>query len=372
MNLRAALAVAVMAAGGILMAGCPRPNGYQAVPAFPQVNFAEMVGLYPLPRPGNFALAVSREGIIHRANLDNPGEPPSVFLDIRSRVLDDYQEEGLLGLALSPDFATTGRFYVNYTAADPRRTVISRFTGPDPAAEQVLLQVPQPFANHNGGHLAFGPDGYLYIGLGDGGSFGDPQENGQNPNTLLGKILRIDVSRPAYTIPGDNPFAGGGGRGEVWAFGFRNPWRFSFDRETGQLWAGDVGQDDWEEVDRVVRGGNYGWDITEGNACYEPRSGCNPEGLIAPRAVYDHDEGCSVTGGYVYRGSEMPELRGWYVYGDFCSGKVWAVNAGADTGDAVPLADTGLNISAFMEDAAGELYLVTFNNAIFKLVRKPG
>jgi glucose/arabinose dehydrogenase len=338
---------------------------------FPNVDFPQMVGLYPMPG-STYALAVSRDGVVRRANLANGSEAASVYLDIRDRVNDEYDEEGLLGLALAPDFASSGIYYVNYTAADPRRTVISRFTGPNPGTEQVLLQIPQPFANHNGGHLAFGPDGYLYIALGDGGSFGDPEENGQDTSSLLGKILRIDVSQPGYLIPRDNPFTGGGGRAEIWAFGFRNPWRFSFDRETGQLWAGDVGQYEWEEIDRVVRGGNYGWDNMEGNACYEPPSGCNTQGLLAPRVVYDHDQGCAVTGGFVYRGSEMPELRGWYVYGDYCSGRVWAVNAATDAGDAVPLADTGVSISSFMEDPAGELYLVTFDNAIFKLVRNPG
>jgi glucose/arabinose dehydrogenase len=228
-----------------------------------------------------------------------------------------------------------------------------------------MLEVAQPFANHNGGALEFGPDGMLYVALGDGGSGGDPQGNGQNTNALLGKILRIDVSGDAYRVPPDNPFAGGGGRGEIWAYGFRNPWRITFDRETGELWAGDVGQNTWEEVDRVVRGGNYGWNVLEGNECFRAPT-CDRDGKISPRAVYPTADGCAVTGGYVYRGTSMPDLRGWYVYADYCSGVVWALNP-ADDSPPVELASTGQTIPSFAEAPDGELYFLSFGRAVYRL-----
>lgn len=233
------------------------------------------------------------------------------------------------------------------------------------------MEVAQPFANHNGGHLLFGPDGYLYIGLGDGGSGGDPQGHGQDTSTLLGSLLRIDVSGGGggYAIPPDNPFANGGGAPEVWAYGLRNPWRFAFDPETQQLWLADVGQNALEEVDRIQKGGNYGWNIMEGDRCFNPRSDCPTSGLILPRAVYGRAEGCSVTGGFVYRGRALPELSGWFVYGDFCSGRVWAVNI-ADDSPAVQLMESGPSIAAFAEDADRELYLVTFNEAIYRIERR--
>lgn len=365
--------VAVIAASALLLTACPRPNGYQAAPVFPHINFSQMVGFHPISGDGEYAAVLTQDGFIYRANLGNNAEQPSLYLDLRNRLIaDPGNEEGLLGLAFPPDFATSRRFYVNYSAGNPRRSVISRFTAPgaaaDPASERVILEVPQPAANHNGGALAFGPDGMLYIALGDGGGAGDPNRNGQNVNTILGKILRIDVSGDGYTVPADNPFAAGGGRGEIWAWGLRNPWRIAFDTVTGQLWTADVGEAAWEEVDRIVRAGNYGWGTLEGDFCY--RTACvTPAGALAPRATYSHDFGCSVTGGYVYRGTSMPELQGWYIYGDFCSGRVWAVDIASDDGAAIPLADTGRSISSFAQDNAGEVYLVTFNDAIYRLER---
>ena len=255
-------------------------------------------------------------------------------LDLRDRVSSRGSEEGLLGLALNP--ANENHLYIYYSAAGPRRSVVSRFLVDlanrtiDADSELIILEVEQPYANHNGGQIAFGPDGYLYIGLGDGGSAGDPLGSGQDTSTLLGSILRIDVSnatatRP-YAIPPDNPFADGGGRPEIWAYGLRNPWRFSFDRETGDLWAGDVGQNEWEEIDIIQRGGNYGWNILEGDHCFSPRDNCDREGTIPPVWEYSLDgTPCSVIGGYVYRGDAIPWLRGAYIYGDFCSGKVHAL-----------------------------------------------
>ena len=209
----------------------------------------------------------------------------------------------------------------------------------------------------------------LYVGVGDGGSGGDPSGYGQRLDTLHGKILRLDVSGDAYTIPPDNPFVGRDARGEIYAYGLRNPWRINFDRETGQLWAGDVGQDQWEEVDRIVAGANYGWNTTEGLHCYLAPD-CDAAGTLPPRVEYSHEFGCAIVGGFVYRGNEIPELRGYYIYADFCSGRVWGVDAGSDGGAAFPLADTGLPIASFAQDTSGELYVVTFAKEIAKLARK--
>ena len=298
----------------------------------------------------------------------------TVFLDIRSQVSTAGNEEGLLGLAFDADFDTNGHFYVYYSAADPRRSVISRFTadgGRD--SELVVMEIPQPFSNHNGGQLAFGPDGMLYISLGDGGSGGDPQGNGQDPSTLLGSILRIDVSGlgpdRGYEIPPDNPFAGSTvAREEIWAYGLRNPWRFSFDLQNGDLWAGDVGQNSFEEVDLVRKGGNYGWNTLEGNHCFSPRTGCDASGTLPPVIEYSANKGCSVIGGHVYRGTDIPSLTGTYLYGDFCSGEIrgFRFRNNEATGDTL-LIDSGLNITSFGEDNKGELYVLTQRGRIYKL-----
>lgn len=274
-------------------------------------------------------------------------------------------EQGLLGLAFHPGYARNGRLFVNYTdlAGD---TVVAEYRsrGETVTAERILLEIDQPFSNHNGGGLAFGPDGFLYIATGDGGGGGDPQENGQALDTHLGKLLRIDVDRRGqrfpYGIPPDNPFAGrADARPEIWAYGLRNPWRFSFDR--GKVWIADVGQEDLEEIDRAPagRGGiNYGWDDMEGSACYEPPSGCRRGGRQLPLAEYSHDEGCAVTGGYVYRGASYPEMKGAYVFGDYCSGTLWAVAAdGPPKQPPVKLLDTEHLVSSFGVSETGELYL---------------
>jgi glucose/arabinose dehydrogenase len=242
----------------------------------------------------------------------------------------------------------------------------------DLASEQVLLEVEDPFQNHNGGHLAFGPDGMLYASLGDGGAGGDPLGNGQDLSDLFASILRIDVSGGGeYSVPPDNPFVDTPNAApEVYAHGLRNPWRFSFDRETGDLWAGDVGQDRWEEVDRIVAGGNYGWSILEGTECFADNV-CDQTGLEPPRAVYGRDGGCSVTGGYVYRGEAMPELQGYYVYADFCTGNVWAVDSESDTTPPILLVASDQRVSSFAELAGGELLLLTYGQAIFHLARGP-
>jgi glucose/arabinose dehydrogenase len=351
-------------------------NGYVSEQVYPNIAMPAMLGMHPIPGDEGFVVVLTKDGVVYRANVEDPAQEPTVFLDIRDRIKQDLaNEEGLLGFAFAPDYETTGEFYIDYTAGNPRRNVISRFVSKgdaaDPGSETVLLEIQQPYSNHNGGDLEFGPDGMLYITSGDGGSGGDPHGNGQRLDTMLGKILRIDVSGGgAYSIPPDNPFAGGGGLPEIWAYGLRNPWRITFDSETGALWAGDVGQGDVEEVDIIQRGGNYGWNIMEGAQCYNA-SQCDQSGLMLPRASYGHEHSdCSVTGGYVYHGDRLPELRGWYIFGDFCSGRVWGidtVNATTETAQPFPLADTDAAISSFAVDAAGELYLVTFNRAIYRL-----
>ncbi len=297
------------------------------------------------------------------------------FVDLSDRIKAGG-EQGLLGLAFHPSFAANGRLFVDYTRAGDGATVISELTASsnrgsaNPASERILLTIPQPFANHNGGQVAFGRDGYLYIGMGDGGSGGDPQGNGQNLQALLGKILRISVdgaSAPgkAYGIPNSNPYAAGGvapgaGLPEIWAYGLRNPWRFSFDRANGDLYIGDVGQNAWEEVDRQPAssggGENYGWNAMEGKHCYA--SGCSAPGAIAPVAEYSHSLGCSISGGYVYRGSRQPGLRGIYVFGDYCAGTIFTIPAGTTSATPLAVASSGLQISSFGEGEDGEIYVV--------------
>ncbi len=294
------------------------------------------------------------------------------FLNINDRVNDDGNEMGLLGFAFHPNFEQNGYFYVNYTG-DGGHTRISRFTASgdsaDPGSEQVMMMIDQPYPNHNGGGVVFGPDDYLYLGLGDGGSGGDPHKNGQNTSTLLGKLLRIDVNSGApYSIPVDNPFGN-----EIWAYGLRNPWRFSFDRATGDLWIGDVGQGEWEEVDYLPAGSpggaNFGWSIMEGNHGYD---GLPQSAFLLPAAEYSHSNpysGCSVTGGYVYRGS-MPEWNGIYLYGDYCEGTVWGlINVNGQWQSQV-MFETEFLITSFGEDEAGELYLASDNGGVYILERK--
>ena len=307
--------------------------------------------------------------------------PP--FLDITSLV-SSGGERGLLGAAFHPNYGGNGFFYVSYTdsAGD---SVIARYSvsfdpnRADSTSGVILLTIPQPFSNHNGGQLHFGPDGYLYIGIGDGGSGGDPQNNGQDLGTLLGKIIRIDVdSGLPFTIPPDNPFVGiVGAREEIWSYGLRNPWRFSFDRLTGDMFIGDVGQGSWEEVDfqpaNSTEGENYGWRLMEGNSCFNPAINCNNGTLSLPILVYDHSVGCSVTGGYRYRGSKNPNLNGLYLYGDFCSGLIWgAQEDGLGGWNTTVLLDTNLSISTFGEDESGEIYfahLSATDGAIYQVVQ---
>jgi glucose/arabinose dehydrogenase len=304
---------------------------------------------------------------------------PVPFLDIAGETDSQNNEQGLLGLAFHPDYARTGLFFVNYIDLNGN-TVIARFhvstddpNRADPASEVDLLHVDQPYANHNGGGLAFGPDGCLYIGLGDGGSAGDPTGNGQNLQTLLGKMLRIDVDHgELYAVPLDNPFVGGAGLPEIWAYGLRNPWRFSFDRLTGDLYIADVGQDAWEEIDLVtpgmIYGMNFGWNLFEGLAPYKGQARAKST-YAWPIYEYSHADGCSITGGYVYRGSAMPEWQGEYFFGDYCSGNVLGlVEMDGDTWQAKLLFTTGAQISTFGEDEAGEIYLADYRSGTVSLL----
>ncbi len=304
------------------------------------------------------------------------------FMDIDHLVGSRASEQGLLSLAFHPSFRDNRLLFVNYTNTEGD-TVIARYQATadrgevELATANILLTIPQPFANHNGGQLQFGPDGYLYIGTGDGGSANDPLGNGQNINVLLGKMLRLDVdSGDSYTIPADNPFVNNpDARPEIWAFGLRNPWRFSFDRSTGDMYIADVGQNAFEEINHEPAGSgggfNYGWNIMEGFHCLG-RGDCDQTGLILPIAEYSHQQGCSVTGGYVYRGKQFPALNGVYLYADFCSGKIWGLRLG---GEPVELSempsgvlDTDLTISSFGEDEAGEVYLLSFQGEIYQVV----
>jgi len=299
------------------------------------------------------------------------------FLDIRDRVLAGG-ERGLLSVAFHPSYGTNGYLYVDYTDLSGDTRVERYQVSADPnvadkASARLILFVDQPFANHNGGLVLFGPDGMLYVGLGDGGSAGDPQGNGQNRGALLGKLLRLDVDRgDPYGIPADNPFVGlAGARREIWAYGLRNPWRFAFDREAGRLYIADVGQNRREEVNvapAAAGGLNYGWNIMEGDECYSAAT-CNRTGLTLPVLAYGHADGCSITGGYVYRGQAMPSLRGHYFYSDYCGG--WLKSFRYDGSAAADQRDWGLrlgSVTSFGEDAAGQLYVLSANGNVYRLV----
>jgi glucose/arabinose dehydrogenase len=307
----------------------------------------------------------------------------SPFLDIRSKV-DFNGEKGLLGLAFHPNYNQNHLFYVNYVQPAPLQTIIAEYqtsggdpNQADPNSERVLLRVDQPFDNHKGGQLAFGPNGFLYIGLGDGGNSGtpDPFGNGQNLGTLLGKMLRIDVDHTStglqYAIPSDNPFvAMFGARAEIWAYGFRNPWRFSFERGATRLFCADVGQNQFEEIDLLQKGGNFGWSVMEGTHCFNPSSGCDMNGKILPIADYDHSEGNAVIGGYVYKGSAIPSLSGTYVYGDLSGGKIWGLQeTSPGRWTRTTLLSPNLTLSSFGQDERGEVYVIDYSGGnVLKLV----
>lgn len=369
------------------------PQDLQLVNAFPNLSFSQPVFLTHSGDGSHRLFVVEQSGIIRVFPNDASATTSAVFLDIRSRVTSGG-EMGLLGLAFHPEFPDSGFFYVNYTTSvnGPRRTIISRFSvnagtpdQADPNSEFILMQFNQPFSNHNGGMLQFGPDGMLYISTGDGGSANDPSGNGQSLMTLLGKILRIDVDRRQgdlnYAIPADNPFvgAGNGVREEIFAYGLRNPWRFSIDAESGQIWAGDVGQNRIEEIDRIEKGRNYGWNRMEGSDCFDPQNpnnppaNCDTSGLTLPVVDYGRSLGNSVTGGYIYRGSLRPEFAGAYIYGDFGSGRLFLLRYenGMVTADSM-LIDTNFGIASFGTDENDELYLVSLlDGRIYRFTANP-
>ena len=351
----------------------PAAGAYELVRILPDVKIEAMTGAYPVPGAADEMIVLTKMGQLWRVSL-RPEVAPTLFGDISERLSAKLgREQGLLGLAFSPTFESDRHVYLFYSSGSPDHSVLARYTEVDDALnvadETVILEVPQPASKHNGGQIAFGPDGYLYVALGDGGLADAAAGNAQNLGTLLGSLLRIEPTDDGYDAPPDNPFVDlPGARSEIYAYGFRNPWRFSFDRATGEIWLGDVGEARWEEVDRVTAGGNYGWGIFEGLECFR-QPPCTGEGLIAPRAVYSHEVGCSITGGYVYRGAAMPELTGWYIYGDFCTGTIWGLDTGSED-PPVLLADSGRTISSFAELPDGELIAVTFDRALFRFVRR--
>lgn len=344
-------------------------------------SFVHPVDLQAPPDGSDRIMIVSQPGRIYA--IQNGAVPTmQLMLDLTDSVTSRSSELGLLGLAFHPRFSENGYLFVDYTAANPLRTVIARYTMRPPSSNTVdvssrvvLLEIPQPYENHNGGCLAFGPDGYLYIGMGDGGSGGDPQNNAQNKKSLLGKILRIDVDAASgakkYSIPADNPFKGNADAAEeVFAYGMRNPWRFSFDRVTKKLWVGDVGQDKYEEVDIVESGKNYGWRTMEGRHCYNPPTGCDQAGLELPVWEYAHATGGGwcITGGVVYRGSALPALYGKYVYADYVTQTIWALSIDAQgIAHNETLVENAGPIVSFGVDAANELYACSYDGKIFKM-----
>ena len=360
---------------------------YQFENAFPNLTFVDPVGIHHAGDGSNRIFVVEQQGRIKVFNNDSNVNSSSTFLDIRSIVDQDggYTEEGLLGLAFHPNYEENGYFYVNYTDYGPKRNVIARYSvDPDNPNEadyfssEVILEVNQPYNNHNGGQMEFGSDGYLYISFGDGGSGGDPLGNGQDLSTLLSTIIRIDVDNTSnglnYSIPEDNPFIDtNNAKPEIYAYGLRNVWRFSFDPETDLLWAADVGQNAWEEIDIIYPGLNYGWNEMEASHCYPPGSDCNPNNFELPVWEYELyvDGVCSVTGGYVYRGNSIWSLRGKYIYGDWCTGDIWALSSTGDSYLNEDIIRTNINITSFGVDEYNELFFCG-NQRIYKLTSNEG
>lgn len=368
-------------------------------------GFTKPVYICQAPGDNERLFVLEQKGVIKI--IKNGKNVRKLFADLRDRVhnpLMPGDERGLLGLAFHPNYQSNGFVFLNYIDKDDY-TIVSRFNvsiNPnllDTASEKILIRLKQPFSNHNGGHMVFGPDGYLYISLGDGGKWGDPFNHAQQLDNLFGKILRIDVDNgKPYSIPNDNPFVNEeNAKGEIWLYGLRNVWRFSFDRETGDVYLGDVGQDMWEEIDFIpaeeAGGQNFGWRIMEGNHCYNPKENCDTTGVL-PIFEYPNDanymkvltgfdepnvDGCSVTGGYVYRGKNIPEFYGTYFFADYCSGNIWTfkevngkVTHFQNRTDEINLGGgTFTNyISSFGEDNDGELYIVDYNGAVYKIIKK--
>ncbi len=395
----------------------PDPLPFTLGKVFEGLKFRRPLQVTPAPEAEDRLYVLDQEGQIYSFENRPEVDSKQLFLDVRPKISRKGNEEGLLGLAFHPRYRETGRFYIYYSADSPRRSVISEFRvsakdphKADPQSERVVLQIPQPFNNHNGGSIAFGPDGYLYIGLGDGGAAHDPHANGQDLTTLLGSILRIDVDHRdpgrQYAIPKDNPFVrhSQGGpkeqpahkslppktRGEIWAFGWRNPWRLTFDSQTGALWGADVGQDRYEEVNLIVRGGNYGWKVKEGLHSFDPKAAQTGKHLIDPITEYFHSEGRSITGGAVSRGGALPDYEGAYFYADYVSGNVWMLKtqnttsktagtegdawSGVDPNPKVienrKVARSNLEIAGFGTDHAGRIYLAAFDGHLYRLQKR--
>ena len=345
---------------------------------FPSLQLRRPVQALQAPGDTRALYVLEQAGRIVRLDLRDASitEAPT-WMDIREQVHDRGNEDGLLSMAFHPKFAENGQFFLYYTATGPRRSELTRFTvdrasgKPDLRSAKVLLEIPQPYSNHNGGTVLFGPDGMLYLSIGDGGAANDPHNHGQNPSTLLGTVIRIDVDRTTdgkpYAVPSDNPFVGNAKAApEVWAYGLRNVWRMSFDRATGKLYGGDVGQNAWEEIDIIQRGGNYGWNVREGRHAFAPaRPGAFSTDFIEPIAEYGHGDGVSVTGGFVYRGARFPTLTGVYLYADYAFGTIWGLRCGdAGCGDPVVVWKRGAAAqmwSSFGELHDGELVLCAFD-----------
>lgn len=365
----------------------PPATGIQLTRKFPNLSLNQPLGLLQAPGDSTKWYVVEKAGRVMVFSNDNAVSVASAFIDISARVESVPNEAGLLGMAFHPNFATNGEVFLSYTAQVGSDLVsrISRFQGNasalDPGSEEILLSLTQPFSNHNGGQISFGPDGNLYIGFGDGGAGSDPGDNAQNTQNLLGAFLRINVDQAdtargkPYSIPATNPFASStacddAGCPEIYAWGFRNPWRWNFDRSTGALWCGDVGQEFREEVNRVEVGKNYGWRCYEGSLEHDTQD-CGPQNTYqSPIAEYGHDQGCAITGGYVYRGSLIPELQGKFVYGDYCSGNIWSVLADPLNSSAAEMIAeaTGVLIGSFAEDSQGELYVLDLaQGGIYKI-----
>lgn len=364
----------------------PQPSlEITALRVFSALSFDSPVLMLQAPGDSSRWFVLEQRGLVRVFDNESAVSTSSVFVDISDRVNSAASEAGLLGMAFHPDFASNGQVFLSYTASgSPLESVVSRLQSTDGGltlaadSEAIVMTLLQPQSNHNGGNIAFGPDGFLYAGWGDGGGAGDPQNNAQNTTNLFGSITRVDVDAAApYAIPATNPFAtnseclqgfGNADCPELFAWGFRNPWRWSFDRQTGALWLGDVGQFDWEEIDRVEIGGNYGWREREGANCFDPPIGCSTD-FLDPITEYDHSLGASVTGGYVYRGNVISALRGLYVYGDFSSGRIWSVAAdSAQSVSGTELLDTTLNIASFAQDNDGELYIVDYGGELYQIV----
>ncbi len=356
----------------------------QLRPVFTQLSFSRPIYLFHAADNSNRIFVVEKAGIIKVFQNDENIESATTFLDIRSSVNSSPSEAGLLSMAFHPNYSVNGKFYVyyNYGSLYSRVSQFQVSDNPDVAndtTEREIFNIYQPYSNHNGGQIAFGNDGFLYIGLGDGGSGGDPLNSGQDTQTLLGSMLRINIDSVSddmqYSIPGDNPFVGDSAAGlpEIWAWGLRNPWRFSFDKPTGNLWAGDVGQGTWEEVDIIEGGKNYGWRIMEGTHCYNPSSGCDTTGLTMPITEYSHAIGKSLTGGFVYRGSKQTRLYGVYLYGDYVTKKIWGLKY--ENGQVIDhklIAESPSAISSFGMDENGEVYVVGYDGIIYVIEEKSG